>query len=224
MRNVEVERYQRLKCRSQQKKESVNSPFNITYRCHGKQLREAMKVGLRERRASVCGCCLGNIEKIDIRVGSYSQSVRVLRVPLDGMQGLIIIVWNDTDEEVSPAPERLKTLKIAIKRRTYGTSSVITSGSSHTTNPPSAVTPASLLPCTAMSVTETEAGKTGGSCKRVRSPLDRLMTRTRPRVMAYATQCVAPIVVPGTKFGSTLTRAIAVDLTQSREAWILSRL
>ena len=36
-----------------------------------------------------------------------------------------------------------------------------------------------------------------------------------PLVMAYATQCVAPIVVPGKKVESTLTKAMAVDLTAS---------
>ena len=43
-------------------------------------------------------------------------------------------------------------------------------------------------------------------------------THDRPLVIAYATQCVAPIVVPGRKVESTLTRAIAVDLTASAGA------
>ena len=36
-----------------------------------------------------------------------------------------------------------------------------------------------------------------------------------PFVIAYATQCVAPIVLPGRNVESTLTSAIAVDLTES---------
>lgn len=64
------------------------------------------------------------------------------------------------------------------------------SGSSHNTKPPSDVTPASLLPKTAMSETLEEFGKTGGagSCSKVLSPLDLEMTRTRPikiLVIAY---------------------------------------
>ena len=43
-----------------------------------------------------------------------------------------------------------------------------------------------------------------------------------PLVIAYATQCVAPIVLPGRNVESTLTSAIAVDLTKSRGAWISS--
>lgn len=123
---------------------------------------------------------------------------------------------------------------------TYATSSLITLGSSHTTNPPSDVTPASLFPWTDISLTATELGNSEGNCKSVRSPLDREITRTRPTraivktwreglfdehspfVMAYATQCVAPMVVPGRNVESTLTRAIAVDLTESCGAWISS--
>lgn len=40
--------------------------------------------------------------------------------------------------------------------------------------------------------------------------------------MAYATQCVAPIVVPGKKVESTRTKAIAVDFTASLGACISS--
>ena len=40
--------------------------------------------------------------------------------------------------------------------------------------------------------------------------------------MAYATQWVAPMVVPGRKTESCLTKAIGVDLTESRGAWISS--
>lgn len=54
-------------------------------------------------------------------------------------------------------------MKLEIKHGTHGTSSVITSGSSQRTNPPSDVTPASLLPYTAMSVTEVELGKVEGN-------------------------------------------------------------
>ena len=44
------------------------------------------------------------------------------------------------------------------------------------------------------------------------------MAESIPLVIAYATQCVAPIVVPGRNVDSTLTKAMAVDLTQSRDA------
>lgn len=117
----------------------------------------------------------------------------------------------------------------------------MTGGSSHTTKPPSEVTPASLFSWTDMSLTAVVGGNMGGSWSRVLSPLEREMTRTRPvgmsselgqtsgsryfvpLVMAYATHWVAPIVVPGRKVESTLTSAIAVDFTVSRGAWISSR-
>ena len=41
--------------------------------------------------------------------------------------------------------------------------------------------------------------------------------------MAYATQCVAPMVVPGRNVESTFTSAIAVDFTASGGARISSR-
>lgn len=72
-------------------------------------------------------------------------------------------------------------------------------------------------------MTAEEDGNVLGSWSSVRSPLDLEMTRTRPRVMAYATQWVAPIVVPGKKIASCLTSAMAVDLTASRGAWTSSR-
>ena len=81
-----------------------------------------------------------------------------------------------------------------------------------------------------MSITDDDGGNEGGSCRRVRSPLERLMIRTRPvyqvqvkstercielpLVMAYAIHDVAPMVEPGRKTGSILTSAIAVAFTE----------
>ncbi len=67
------------------------------------------------------------------------------------------------------------------------TSSVMTSGSSQTTRPPSEVTPARRLLFTDMSLTAVAGAKRDGSVRRVLSPLEREMTRTRPLVIAYAT-------------------------------------
>jgi hypothetical protein len=43
-----------------------------------------------------------------------------------------------------------------------------------------------------------------------------------PRVIAYAIQLVAPMVLPGKKVGSTLTSAIGVDNDESAGAWMAS--
>ena len=99
--------------------------------------------------------------------------------------------------------EMVSTCSSGERGGTYVISSWIASGSSHTTKPPSDVTPARRFPYTAMSTTKALVGNVLGNCNKILSPLERLMTRTRPLDIAYATHCVAPIVVPGRYDGST---------------------
>jgi len=61
-------------------------------------------------------------------------------------------------------------------------------------------------------------GNVGGSLSSARAPLLRAMSRTRPRVMAYAIQWETPMVQPGTYIDSSFSSAMGVRCRRSVEA------
>ena len=78
--------------------------------------------------------------------------------------------------------------------RTHAMLSVITLESSHTTSPTFAVTPASLFPCTAISVADTVDGRTEGSVKRVRYRARNSGSYMQGRVRLRALPCTLPCI------------------------------
>lgn len=100
-----------------------------------------------------------DVEKENARLRRDSNNVRLPRVPFDGMQ----VLWSGTGQNTKqdPATGRMSaTHGKSLETVTHSASSVMTSGSSQTTRPPSDVMPARRFPITAMSVTAVVKGKT----------------------------------------------------------------
>lgn len=131
-------------------------------------------------------CRLIHIDQVDAVLARNRKRVGLLRVPFDRLQpGLVALRWNHAHEELGTVNNQIPTPLMTKQSRTYGTSSSMTLGNSQTTKPPSEVTPASRLPDTTMSITDDVGGKDGGSWRSVRSPLERLIIRTRPRISKF---------------------------------------
>lgn len=73
-----------------------------TYGRNSKCLGYTVQVNLSKRLPEEYISCIGDVEQINIRVRGHGQSVRILRMPLDRMQELKVVVWDDANQDFTP--------------------------------------------------------------------------------------------------------------------------
>jgi hypothetical protein len=106
------------------------------------------------KRLSMEGMSVREVNHKHFIIRRNRNSIRLFGMPLHSANSIPWVIRRRNAQQ-NTAPDSKMSSKISNSAylKTYGTSSVIISGSSQTTNPPSDVTPANLLLNTAISMT-----------------------------------------------------------------------